>query len=131
MLAFTYPGLRREEEADLLAKARYVSVTTFRSSGVGVATPVEFVMQDGGLLFRTLPDSGKVKRIRLQPRVLVAACTMRGRVTGHKLAGTATLLSDEQSEALLPAFDAKYGRLWRILASLRRPRSQGVRIDLN
>jgi PPOX class probable F420-dependent enzyme len=130
MLAFTYPGLQREEETGSLATAHYVSVTTFRHNGIGVATPVEFVMQDGSLYFRTLPDAGKVKRIRREPRVLLARCTMRGRLTGHKLAGIATLLSRDETQALLPAFDAKYGLVWRILARLRRPRSQGVRVDL-
>ena len=130
MLAFTYPGLWREDETGALAAARYVSVTTFRHNGIGVATPVEFVMQDGSLYFRTLPDAGKVKRIRREPRVLVARCTMRGKLTGRKLAGIATLLPPDETQALLPAFEAKYGTLWRFLSRLRRPRSQGVRVDL-
>jgi PPOX class probable F420-dependent enzyme len=107
-----------------------MSITTFRRDGRGVAPPVEFVAEAGSLYFMTLPDSGKVKRIRREPRVLVSPCTIRGRPTGHKLAATATLLSPEQSAALVPAFRAKYGCIWALLRRLRRHRSQGVKIAL-
>ena len=128
MLALTASS--RPDEVAALARARYVSVTTFRRDGRAVATPVEFVEVEGNLYFRTLPDSGKVRRIRREPRVLLAECTIRGKVTGHKHAGVATLLPPDETEALLPAFRAKYGLAWDLLRRLRRPRSQGVRVSL-
>jgi PPOX class probable F420-dependent enzyme len=131
MLAFAQTGPSFEGGRNTPAKGRYISVTTFRRDGTGVATPVEFLMIDGSIYFRTLPDAGKVKRIRSEQRVLVAPCTMRGRVTGHKLAGVATLLSPEETAKLLPGFQAKYGLVWRLLSGMRRPRSQGIRIDLD
>lgn len=128
MLAFTTH--RPQTAPDALETARYVSVTTYRRDGRAVSTPVEFIEKDGSLFFRTLPDSGKVKRIRRQAGVLVASCTMRGKLTGPKQPGIASLLSADESEELWPAFHAKYGWLWSVLIKLRRPRSQGVRIDL-
>ena len=95
-----------------------------------MATPVEFVMQGESIFFRTLPDAAKVKRIRNESRVLLAPCTMRGKVIGQERAGAATLLTPAETAVLMPAFGEKYCPVWRILARLRRPRSQGVRIDL-
>src|SRR4051794_2503401 len=110
MLAFTLN--RRPDSQEAISTARYVSVTTFRRSGLGVATPVEFIEHGGSLFFRTLPESGKVKRIYREPRVLVAACSMRGKVTGRRRAGTAVLLSPEETAELAPLFSGKYGRIW-------------------
>ena len=131
MVAFT-SGLRRPHESSRpLAAERYVSVTTFRRNGTGVPTPVEFVVEGDSLFFRTLPDAAKVKRIRREPRVLLAPCTMRGKVTGRKRAGTATLLTPAETQALIPAFGEKYGLIWRLLSKMRRPRSQGIRVQID
>jgi PPOX class probable F420-dependent enzyme len=110
-----------------LEHKRYISVTTFRRNGEGVATPVEFVVQ-GTELYVRASGMGKVKRIRDNPRVRVAPCTMRGRVTGAAVDGTASLLDDEETAALYELFSKKYGFLWRLGMRLRRPRVQGVRI---
>jgi len=52
---------------------KYISVTTYRRDGTDVATPVWFVQDGDRLLIRTGVDSGKAKRIRRNPAVLVAA----------------------------------------------------------
>ena len=57
---------------------KHISVTTYKRDGTGVATPVWFVQEGDRLLFRTGVASGKAKRIRRNPAVLVAACTIRG-----------------------------------------------------
>ena len=61
---------------------KYLSLTSFRKSGVPVRTPVWFAEAEGKLYLFTNPKSGKAKRIRNNPRVLIAPCTMRGKVTG-------------------------------------------------
>ena len=128
MLALTMEQ-RPDAVAELLS-ARYMSITTLRRDGRGVAMPAEFIVQDGSLFFLTLTDSGKVKRIKHESGVLVGPCTIRGKPTGHKLAATASLLTSEESSALLPAFRAKYGHVWDVIRKLRRARGQGVRIVL-
>ena len=65
---------------------KYISLTTFRKTGVGVATPVWFGEEDGKLYVMTRGDMGKTKRIRNNPQVRVAPCTMRGTVTGAEFA---------------------------------------------
>ena len=56
---------------------KYLSITSFKRDGSGVATPVWFVQEDGRLLVETDANSGKVKRIRRNPQVLVAPCRHR------------------------------------------------------
>jgi len=76
-----------------LADARFVSLTTFRRSGEAVSTPV-WVGRDGASLVVLTPaDSGKVKRLRHDPRVELRPCGRFGAVPGGvaPIAGTAEL----------------------------------------
>ncbi|MFG2981636.1 PPOX class F420-dependent oxidoreductase [Streptomyces sp. NPDC048258] len=67
-------------DAEELGRAKYVSLTTFRKDGTPVATPVWAVADGGELYVWTRSDSWKVKRIRNDGRVTVAACDVRGRM---------------------------------------------------
>lgn len=71
---------------------KYISLKTFRRNGVGVPTPVWFGEQDGKLYVTTRSDMGKTKRIRHNPNVTVAPCTIRGKVTGPEFPATARIL---------------------------------------
>jgi uncharacterized protein len=75
---------------------KYISLTTFRKNGIGVPTPVWFGEADGRLYVMARTDSGKCKRIRNNPQVRVAPCTIRGKITGPEFAGEARILSPEQ-----------------------------------
>lgn len=88
---------------------KYLSITSFKRDGSGVATPVWFVQEGGRLLVQTDTDSGKVKRIRRNPRVLVAPCTATGRLLADPLPAQAELLPD-----------AEVGRVERLLAAKYR-----------
>ena len=69
---------------------KYISLTTFRKTGAPVPTPVWFGEQDGKLYVMTRSDMGKTKRIRNNPQVKVAPCTMRGKVTGPEFPAKAS-----------------------------------------
>lgn len=75
-----------------LKNDKYISLTTFRRTGVAVATPVWFVQDGGHLLVRTGATTGKVKRIRNNTQVTVAPCTGMGKVTGPVWNARATIL---------------------------------------
>jgi uncharacterized protein len=75
-----------------ITNQKYVSLKTFRKSGIGVATPVWFGEDGGKLYVMTRSDMGKTKRIRHNPNVTVAPCTMRGEVTGPEFSATARIL---------------------------------------
>ena len=92
----------------------YLSLVTFRRDGREVATPVWFADVGGRLYVYTEAGSGKVKRLRNDPRVRVAECTFAGKVTGPWREGTAKLL--EHPGVIANAFRGlrrKYG--WQYL----------------
>jgi len=95
---------------DSLLQESYVSLTTFRKSGIGVATPMWFAQEDGVIYIFTGSTSGKVKRIRNTSRVTLAACTGNGKVTGSTIEATARIISDSQEMARAEAtLVKKYG----------------------
>lgn len=101
-----------------MGDASFVSLTTFRRTGVGVPTTV-WVVRDGDTLLVTTPaSSGKVKRLRNDDRVELRPSTRTGKVADDApvLAGTAEL---RQDEVVIDAVDglmrAKYGIEYRIL----------------
>jgi len=87
---------------------KYISLTTFRKTGAGVATPVWFGEEDGKLYVMTRSDMGKTKRIRNNPQVRIAPCTIRGKVTGTEFAATARILPAEEQERARRAIRHKY-----------------------
>jgi len=89
-------------------RQKYISLTTFRKTGVGVATPVWFGEEGGKLYVMTRSDMGKAKRIRNNPQVRVAPCTIRGRVTGPESAATARSLPPEEQARARQTLNRKY-----------------------
>ena len=87
---------------------KYISLTTFRKTGVHVRTPLWFAEAAGKLYFMTRNDFGKYKRIRNNPKVLVAPCTMRGKVTGPDFPATARILPPDQWPAAKRLIQQKY-----------------------
>ena len=91
-----------------LQNHNYISLTTFRKNGAAVPTPVWFAELDGKLYVQTPSDSGKCKRIRNNPRVRVAPCTIRGKITGPEFAATARILPVEDWPRPRAAIHKKY-----------------------
>ncbi|MFJ8076634.1 PPOX class F420-dependent oxidoreductase [Streptomyces sp. NPDC096176] len=96
--------------ADKFADAKYVSLTTFRKNGTGVATPVWFAVDGGELFVWTRSDSWKVKRLRNDSRVVVTVCDVRGRIEdGAPTAeGTARLLDAAETGGVRKLLSRKY-----------------------
>jgi len=98
---------------------RYISLGTFRKTGAKVATPVWFGEDGDKLYVMTLSKMGKTKRIRNNPQVTVAPCTIRGRVTGPELPATARILPPEEHAHARQTINRKY-----LLARLSSPFSR-------
>jgi len=98
------PGNTPEE----LKGRKYLSLTTFRKNGVGVKTPIWFAEAGGVIYVMTRGDSVKVKRIRNNPEVRVAPCTIRGKIIGPEFSGRARILPEEQWGPARAAIRAKY-----------------------
>lgn len=87
---------------------KYISLTTLRKNGAGVAMPVWFGEDGDKLYVMTRSDMGKVKRIRNNPAVRVAPCTIRGKVTGREFAAAARILPAEEHAHARRTINRKY-----------------------
>lgn len=110
---------------DLLEGHAFMSLKTFRKSGVDVPTPVWFAREGDALYVITQAASGKVKRIRNSGRVEVTACDARGGLLGKPYvpAGARILPTGPETEAAHRRLQKKYGlqfRLFMLFARLRR-----------
>jgi uncharacterized protein len=82
---------------------------TYRRDGTPVPTPVWAAEADGLLYVRTERTAGKVKRLRNDPRLVVAPCTVRGRPLGAPLEATARMLPPEGEPHAEQVLAARYG----------------------
>jgi uncharacterized protein len=116
-------------------RERYVSLATFRKDGTEVRTPVWIAASSGKVYVYTNVTSGKVKRIRRNPRVRLAPCDVRGEVRGGWNDARARLVEDPgEREKGLRAFVAKYGwqmRLALFASHLSGRYSQRAILDLD
>lgn len=112
---------------------RYINLETYKRDGTAVRTPIWFAEHEGELLAYSLREAGKIKRIRRDPRVRIAACDARGKVKGEWLTGQARILAGEEEALAHRLLRAKYGwqrKLIDLMARLwPRPRA-GIAIRL-
>jgi PPOX class probable F420-dependent enzyme len=88
---------------------KHCLLVTFRRSGEPVPTPVWFGFDGGRICARSEERLGKVKRIRANPRVLVAPCDSRGKPLGPAAEGTARVLPTEAEEDAERAIQSNFG----------------------
>ena len=114
---------------DALGSARYISLTTFRPDGTSVATPVWVARTGDALIVITDPTSGKAKRLRANPRVLVSPCDMRGRLKAGALSvpGAVTIQDEAQTSESVAIITRKYGLMGRILTWMNDRRARSSR----
>ena len=120
---------------DGLGEARYALVTTYRKDGRSVPTAVWIVRDGNALAIWTVSDSGKVKRIRRNSKVLVGPCDLRGRPTGDQVPGEAVILDAEGTQRVRSLLTKKYGIVGRVTlwgSRIRRGTTGtiGIRITL-
>ena len=105
---------------DPIRQARCVALTTYRKDGTPVTTPM-WVAVDGNRILTTSDfDAWKLKRIERYPRVRLAPCTIRGRVTGDFVDGRARLMTQAESEAAIAGKKRRYA-VFRVMVRIRRP----------
>jgi uncharacterized protein len=133
-------GDRREaamtnDPTTTLGEQRFVSLTTFKRNGEGVRPPM-WIGRDGADLFVWTPaDSWKVKRVRNNPRVLLAPSGRFGKVRDGVLPveGTAQVVTDPVTvDRLQGEIRRKYGLGYRlvILAETIAARGRKPRVVL-
>ena len=106
----TNPTIERPHERPGAPEAlpfpgRFLSITSFKRDGTGVATPVWFVCDGGRMYALTDLHSPKVWRIQRNPDVLIAPCRANGRLRREPIparAEVATAAADlDHVQALL------------------------------
>jgi uncharacterized protein len=106
-----------------LGNEQFLSLTTFRRSGERVSTPM-WVARDGDALIMFTPQaSGKVKRLRNNPRIELRPCDRFGRVKDgvEPVAGMAEVLTDEDSrERATGIIRREYGLGYRVVMGIER-----------
>jgi len=106
-----------------LGREKFVSLTTFRRSGDAVSTPV-WIAQDGdALVVTTAEQTGKVKRLRNDPRVQLRPCARTGRVRDYTItvSGRAEIVTDDENRSrLTEVIRRKYGLEFLVVMTLER-----------
>jgi PPOX class probable F420-dependent enzyme len=95
---------------------KYLNLETFKKSGEGVKTPVWFAADpsaslessDAKLYVYSVGVSGKVKRIRNNPRVRIAPCNAGGRVLGEWLQARGEIVTGEEAARGMELLNKKY-----------------------
>jgi len=96
----------------------YLSLETFRRNGTSMPTLVWFVQEGDRFHIRTVADSGKVRRVRNNPGVNIAACDRDGKITGSWVRAAGRQVRDDPAvEAKVDQLlEEKYGQAKRRLA---------------
>lgn len=123
-----------------IADEKYVLITTFRKNGDAVASPVWIVaLADGTAGFTTDEVSGKIKRMRNNPKVTLQPCSVKGTPKEGTVVveATAEVLLGAAAEPTRDAIKSKYslmtkffkvGELWRKM--LRKPEPEVCAVRL-
>lgn len=88
----------------------YSSLTTYKRDGRPVAVPIWHAVADAKIYMFTEAASFKVKRLRRDPRIELAACNWRGTVHGPSWKGTGRIVTEPALIAkAYQHLDRKYG----------------------
>ena len=110
---------------------KYISLETFKKNGEGVKTPIWFVLHNDVFYAYTEADSWKVKRIRNNPRVRVAACNVRGTVKSPWIDATASIIDGDERMEANKLLDRKYFLkvIFNVLTKLNRHERAMIKIE--
>ncbi|MEI7644194.1 MAG: PPOX class F420-dependent oxidoreductase [Chloroflexales bacterium] len=92
-----------------LSRHQYANLITYRKSGEAVSTPVWFELSGNKVYVMTSKNSGKVKRIRNNGRVMIGPSDMRGTARGETIDGMARVLGLGEETTAKEVLDRKYG----------------------
>jgi PPOX class probable F420-dependent enzyme len=123
------PAQRPAADLEALFRGRYLSVTSFKRDGTGVATPVWFVSDGRRLFALTDLHSPKIRRIRRNPHVLIASCRADGKLRSEPVPARAEVLTaapklERVQKLLIERYKLSYRIVMLIYRVGRRLRGQ-------
>ena len=108
-------------QIESLKEAEYLSLSTFRKNGKEVPTVVWAAFTMGAFYVFSEEKAGKVKRLNNSSQASLATCTVKGDITGPKLAAEGTIITDlKEIESAYTALREKYTWKMFLLDSLSR-----------
>ena len=107
-----------DNDLALLKDTKTILLTTYKRDGTPVATPVSIAFAGDRAFFRSWHKAWKTKRLRNNPRVEVAASTLRGKPTGPPVRASASLLEGEDARAAARALARRHRVLQGVLVPL-------------
>jgi hypothetical protein len=108
----------------------FIALTTFRKTGAPVVTPVWFVLRDKKVVVFTGRSSGKVKRLRNNPRVELAPSDFNGKPLGATITGKARFIPENEWPENEQVFKKKYKAQFSFFGFLGRMRGNEERVYL-
>lgn len=99
----------RNGSLEEIGRCKRTLLLTYRRDGTPVPTPVWAALAGEKLYVRSERSSGKVKRLRRDPRILIAPCTVRSKPLGAPLEASARVLSAAEETAAERALASDYG----------------------
>jgi uncharacterized protein len=88
-----------EGKSEQFSGEKYLNLETYRRNGEGVRTPVWFAEESGVMYTRTFEKTGKVKRLRREPRVRTVPCDAHGNPEGEWIDGEGRIVEVDSAEA--------------------------------
>jgi uncharacterized protein len=115
-----------------LRHTKTILLTTYRRDGRPVATPVSIAFRGNRAFFRTFHKAHKTKRLRNNPEVEAAPCTLKGKPTGPVVDAQATLLRGPEARLAAKALARRHRLLQGVLVPMghRLMRYQTVHYEL-
>lgn len=99
-------------------RQKTIRLTSYRRDGRAVGAPVSIVVDGDHAYVRSPGEGGKIKRIRNNPLVEIAACTGSGKVIGPPARMRATLLDGAEYDRAGRLLRRKYPMLHGVLVPL-------------
>jgi hypothetical protein len=109
---------------DEIKSQKYISLETYRKNEQPVQTPVWFVVKDNLIYVVTRSQTGKVKRLKNNLQVKFALCSIKGKVSGEWISGTAKILTKEETKIAVKLRDKKYGFMAKIAKFLSKSKGE-------
>ncbi len=103
---------------DQFVNQRTVLLTTYRRDGTAVGTRVNIAVDGDRAFVRTFGTAWKLKRIRNNPLVELAPCTVRGKATGTAIRAHAQVLAGAESDHASHLINKKHPILHGIIVPL-------------
>ncbi len=116
-----------------VAKSEYILLTTFTKDGRPKPTAIWAAPSGDGLVVITQESSWKVKRLRNNRRVTIAACDRVGNPKGEAVEAEAAILDKSANGATYDAIGRRYGLIGKgfsFFSKLKGGMKSNVSIEL-